>query len=183
MLNRIAVFCGSGFGSKSIFREAAYELGSLLSQKGFGLVYGGSATGLMGALADGVIKSGGEVIGVLPRFLKEKEVAHSGLSELIMVEDMHERKAKMNFLANGFMALPGGLGTLEELFEMLTWSQLGLHEKQIIILNIDGFYNALLALLQNLEDMGFLKSGYKTRFLVYDSVSAAVTEFERLRNE
>jgi len=183
MLNKIAVFCGSGFGSKSIFREAAYELGSLLSQKDFGLVYGGSSTGLMGTLADGVIDNRGEVIGVLPRFLKEKEVAHSGLSELIMVEDMHERKAKMNFLADGFIVLPGGLGTLEELFEMLTWSQLELHQKQIIILNIDGFYNPLLALLQNLEDMGFLTLGYKTRLLVCDSVNVAVAAFEGLKNE
>jgi uncharacterized protein (TIGR00730 family) len=119
----------------------------------------------------------------LPRFLKEKEVAHKRLTELIMVENMHERKAKMNSLANGFIVLPGGLGTLEELFEMLTWSQLGLHEKQIIVLNIDSFYSPLLALLQNLEDMGFLRPGYKTRILVCDSVSTAVTEFERLRNE
>lgn len=183
MINRIAVFCGSGFGSKPTFREAAYELGSLLSQKEFGLVYGGSATGLMGALAEGVIDNGGEVIGVLPRFLKEREVAHSGLSELIMVEDMHERKAKMNSLADGFITLPGGLGTLEELFEILTWSQLGLHHKQIIVLNIGGYYNPLLALLQNLEEMGFLSARYKSRFLVCDSIGVAVSEFERLRNE
>lgn len=183
MINRIAVFCGSSFGSVPGFRIAAYELGSLLNRKGFELVYGGSATGLMGALADGATENHGKAIGVLPKFLKEKEVAHRRLTELIMVEDMHKRKAKMNELADGFIVLPGGLGTLEELFEMLTWSQLGLHQKRIILLNIDGFYDPLLALLRNLEDMGFLKPAYKTRFLVYTSVKEAVTVFERLRNE
>lgn len=183
MINRIAVFCGSSFGSKPIFKEAAYELGSLLGQKEFGLVYGGAATGLMGTLADGMIDNGGEVIGILPRFLQEKEVAHCRLTELIMVEDMHERKAKINSLANGFIALPGGLGTLEELFEMLTWSQLGLHQKQIIVLNIDGFYNPLLSLLQNLENFGFVKTGYRPALKVFDTVSDAVKEFEKLRNQ
>lgn len=182
MINRIAVFCGSSFGSMPSFRIAAYELGSLLTEKGFGLVYGGAATGLMGALADGATENYGVAIGVLPKFLKDKEVAHRRLTELIMVEDMHERKAKMTSLADGFVVLPGGLGTLEEFFEMLTWFQLGLHHKQIIVLNIDGFYNPLLVLLQNLEDMGFLRPGYKTRLLVCDSVSVAVNEFERLRN-
>jgi uncharacterized protein (TIGR00730 family) len=183
MINRIAVFCGSSFGSMPSFRIAAYELGSLLSKKGFGLVYGGAATGLMGALADGATENHGEAIGVLPKFLKEKEVAHRRLTELIMVEDMHERKAKTSSLADGFIVLPGGLGTLEELFEIMTWFQLGLHHKQIIILNIAGFYNPLFALLQNLEDMGFLRPEYKTRLLVCDSVNVAVAAFEGWRNK
>ena len=182
MINRIAVFCGSSFGSMPGFRIAAYELGSLLNRKGFGLVYGGAATGLMGALADGATENKGKAIGVLPKFLKEKEVAHRRLTELIMVEDMHERKAKMNELADGFIVLPGGLGTLEEFFEMLTWSQLELHQKQIVLLNIDGFYDPLLALLRNLEDHGFVKPGYKPVLKVCDTVIAAVMEFEKVRD-
>lgn len=177
-MKRIAVFCGSGFGTEPIFKEAAYDLGALLSQKGFGLVYGGSATGLMGVLADGVLENQGEVIGVLPGFLQKKEVAHIRLIQLILVDDMHQRKAKMNKLADGFIVLPGGLGTLEELFEMLTWSQLGLHQKQIVLLNISGYYDPLLSLLQNLKDFGFLKPGNESAFLVCDSVLTCLNVFE-----
>jgi uncharacterized protein (TIGR00730 family) len=178
-MKRIAVFCGSSFGTEPIFREAAYNLGALLSQKGFSLVYGGSATGLMGVLADGALENQGQVIGVLPRFLQKKEVAHTRLTELILVDDMHQRKAKMNELADGFIVLPGGLGTLEELFEMLTWSQLGLHQKQIVILNVGGYYDLLLSLLQNLEDFGFLKSGNESAFSVCESVLACLNVFEK----
>ncbi|MCY1222229.1 LOG family protein YvdD [compost metagenome] len=182
MINRIAVFCGSSFGSRPSFRIAAYELGALLSDKGFGLVFGGSGTGLMGALADGVAENQGEAIGVLPKFLKEKEVPRRRLAEMIVVEDMHGRKAKMSSLADGFIVLPGGLGTLEEFFEVLTWAQLGLHEKQIVLLNIDGFYDPLILLLRNLEDFGFVRSGYKPALIICESVSSAVKEFEKLRN-
>jgi uncharacterized protein (TIGR00730 family) len=179
IMKSIAVFCGSGFGTEPIFRETAYNLGALLSQKGFSLVYGGSATGLMGVLADGALENQGEVIGVLPRFLQKKEVAHTRLTQLILVDDMHQRKAKMNKLADGFIVLPGGLGTLEELFEMLTWSQLGLHQKQIVLLNIGGYYDPLLSMLQNLEHFGFLKSGNQSAFLVCDSVLACLNVFEK----
>lgn len=179
MKKKIAVFCGSGFGSKPIFKETAYALGTLLSQKGIGLVYGGSATGLMGVLADGVLENQGEVIGVLPGFLKEKEVAHAKLTKLILVDDMHQRKAKMNELADGFIVLPGGLGTLEEFFEILTWSQLGLHKKRIVLFNVEGYYDPLLALLQNLEDFGFFKSRNKLAFLVCDSVADCLNAFDK----
>lgn len=179
MKKNIAVFCGSNLGTEQIFKESAYDLGKLLSEKGYSLIYGGSSTGLMGILADGVIENQGEVIGVLPRFLQEKEVAHTKLTQLILVDDMHQRKAKMNELADGFIVLPGGLGTLEELFEMLTWSQLGLHQKRIVLLNINSYYDSLLSLLQNLEDYGFLKSSYKLKFMVCDSVLACLDVFEK----
>lgn len=179
MKKKITVFCGSSFGTEVIFKETAHSLGALLSQKGYGLVYGGSATGLMGVLADGVLKNRGEVIGVLPRFLEEKEVAHAKLTKLILVDDMHQRKAKMNELADGFIILPGGLGTLEELFEILTWSQLGLHQKRIVLLNIGGYYDPLLTLLQNLEDFGFLKSRNQLAFFVCDSVVTCLNVFDK----
>ncbi|MTH17628.1 TIGR00730 family Rossman fold protein [Flavobacterium sp. LC2016-01] len=177
MKKRIAVFCGSGFGNEFIFKETACSLGKLLSQKDFGLVYGGSSTGLMGAVADGVLENNGEVIGVLPQFLQKKEVAHQNLTELILVDDMHQRKAKMNLLADGFIVLPGGLGTLEELFEMLTWFQLGLHQKKIVLLNIKNFYAPLLIMIENLENFDFLKSKKESMFFVCDSVEACMDIF------
>ena len=156
-MKRVTVFCGSSFGTDPVFEENAYQLGHALAIKGIGLVYGGANVGLMGAVANGALENGGEAIGVLPHFLQQKEIAHAGLSELILVESMHERKTKMNELCDGVIALPGGFGTLEEFFEMLTWAQLGLHKKPIAILNVNGFYNALVAFIQNMVTKGFLK--------------------------
>lgn len=132
-------------------------LGVTLAKNDITLIYGGARVGLMGAVADAALKAGGHVIGVLPIFLKTKEIAHKGLSELILVDSMHERKMKMNELCDGVIAMPGGFGTLEELFEMLTWAQLGLHSKPIGLLNMDGYYDDLLAMLQNMVDKTFLK--------------------------
>ena len=146
-MKRIAVYCGSSPGTNVFYKSQALAVGKTLAKNKFGLVYGGAKIGLMGAVADGVLKSGGEVIGVLPIFLQSKEVAHENLTELILVKTMHERKTKMNELCDGVIALPGGFGTLEELFEMLTWSQLGLHKKPIGLLNTKGFYNPLITLL------------------------------------
>ncbi|SEQ90869.1 LOG family protein [Pedobacter rhizosphaerae] len=156
-MKRITVFCGSSFGTDQIFEEQAYLLGKTLTNKKIGLVYGGAKVGLMGRVADGAMDNGGEVIGVLPHFLGSKEIAHENLTELIWVESMHERKTKMNDLCDGVIALPGGFGTLEEVFEMLTWAQLGLHQKPIAFLNINGFYNELFALLRTMVTKGFLK--------------------------
>src|SRR4030095_3484794 len=139
-MKRITVFCGSSLGNGTNFRTQATLLGQVLAKRNIELVYGGANVGLMGAVADGVLSEGGKVIGVLPNFLKSKEIAHEQLTELILVDSMHERKTKMNELCDGVIALPGGFGTLEEFFEMLTWAQLGLHKKPIAILNIDGFY-------------------------------------------
>jgi len=169
-MKRITVFCASSFGTEKIYEEQAIALGKTLAEQDIELVYGGANVGLMGAVADGALNAGGKVIGVLPNFLRSKEIAHLGLTELILVESMHERKTKMNDLCDGVIALPGGFGTLEELFEMLTWAQLGLHKKPIAILNIDGFYDALIELLKVMVEKGLLKDVNASMVLVSDNI-------------
>src|SRR3954462_563328 len=156
-MKSITVFCGSSFGTEEIYKEQAVLLGQTLAKQNIKLIYGGANVGLMGAVADGVLNAGGEAIGVLPNFLRSKEIAHLGLTELILVESMHERKTKMSDLCEGVIALPGGFGTLEELFEMLTWAQLGLHKKPIAILNTNGFYDSLIELTKTMVEKGLLK--------------------------
>ncbi|WP_418502069.1 TIGR00730 family Rossman fold protein [Flagellimonas sp.] len=178
-MNRITVFCGSSAGTDDHYMEQAKALGTTLAREGIDVVYGGANVGLMGALADGALEANGKVIGVLPDFLRSKEIAHQGLKELIIVETMHQRKTKMNDLCDGVIALPGGFGTLEEFFEMLTWGQLGLHQKPIGILNTNGFYDPLLALMQRMVDDGFLKESNRAMVLV----SASITDLlEQMRN-
>lgn len=169
-MKKITIFCGSSLGTEDIFREQAYLLGKTLAERKIGLVYGGARVGLMGALADGAMQNQGEVIGVLPNFLKGKEIAHEHLTKLILVETMHERKTKMNDLSDGVIALPGGFGTLEELFEMLTWAQLGLHKKPIGILNIAGFYDDLFKLTRTMVEKGLLKEANQQMLLVSDNI-------------
>ncbi len=156
-MKRIAVFCGSNPGINGIYAEEAKALGKLLAEKNIELVYGGSKVGLMGILADSVIRNGGRVTGVIPDFLMNNELAHQNLSELIVAGSMHERKLTMHELCDGVIALPGGFGTLDELFEMLTWGQLSLHCKPAGILNTNGFYDFLLMQIQTMVDNGFLK--------------------------
>lgn len=167
-MKRVTVFCGSSFGNDSVFGEVAYELGKTLAEQQIKLVYGGANVGLMGAVANGVLDHGGEVTGVLPRFLQEKEIAHRNLTELILVEDMHERKKKMNELSDGAIALPGGFGTMEELFEMLTWGQLGLHRKPVAVLNTNGFFDDMLSLVGVMINKGFIAQRFKD-MLIHDS--------------
>jgi len=143
-MDSICVFCGSSYGSDTMFEKASIQLGQTLARRGITLIYGGANVGLMGTLASAAIEAGGKVIGVIPKFLQDKELAHEGLTELILCDSMHERKTKMFELSQGFIAMPGGFGTLEELAEMLTWHQLGLHSFPIGVLNINGFYNDLL---------------------------------------
>jgi uncharacterized protein (TIGR00730 family) len=169
-MKRITVFCGSSFGTETIYTEQATLLGETFAKENIELVYGGANVGLMGAVADGVLNNGGKAIGVLPNFLRSKEIAHLGLTELILVESMHERKTKMSDLCDGVIALPGGFGTLEELFEMLTWAQLGLHKKPIAILNINGFYDSLVALTENMVEKGLLKEANQKMLLVSDNI-------------
>lgn len=165
-MKRSTVFCGSSFGTEKEYEEQAYLLGKTLAERNIGLVYGGANVGLMGAVANGAIENRGEVIGVLPHFLQNKEIAHTGLTELVLIETMHERKTKMNDLSEGVIALPGGFGTLEEFFEMLTWAQLGLHKKPIAILNIYGFYDELIAMMETMVNKGFLKPVNQSMLLV-----------------
>lgn len=160
-LNSICVFCGSSPGVDHGFLAAAEEVGRLLASQGRRLVYGGGRIGLMGAVADAALAEGGEVIGVIPQSLIEKEVAHLGLSDLRVVSSMHERKATMAELSDGFIALPGGIGTLEEFFEIWTWGQLGLHRKPFGLLNVAGFFDPLLAFLDQLADQRFLRPEHR----------------------
>lgn len=178
-MKSITVFCGSSFGSEEIYKEQAVLLGQTLAKQNIQLVYGGANVGLMGAVADGVLQEGGKAIGVLPHFLQSKEIAHQDLTELILVETMQERKTKMNDLCDGVIVLPGGYGTLEELFEMITWAQLGLHKKPIAILNINGFYDDLIKLVQNMVDKGFLKQINQEMLLVSDSIDELL---EKMKN-
>lgn len=156
-MNRICVFCGSNRGFNPIYGDAAQVLGAALARSGVGLVYGGGNVGLMGTIADAVIKAGGEVIGVIPEALVERELAHGDVTELIVVRSMHERKAKMAELADAFIAMPGGYGTFEEFCEILTWAQLGLHRKPCGILNVAGYYDPLLSLFDRAVTEGFLR--------------------------
>lgn len=156
-MKSICVFCGSNFGTRLEYEMAARTTGAAIAASGLALVYGGAKVGLMGAVADGALAAGGRVIGVLPKALQEKELAHEGLSELHIVTSMHERKAKMAELADGFIALPGGAGTLEEIFEVWTWGQLGFHSKPLGFLNTEGFYNGLLSFLDHQTGEGFMK--------------------------
>ncbi len=180
-MKRITVFCGSNFGTDEIYKDQAYLLGKTLARNNIEVVYGGANVGLMGAVADGALSIKGKVIGVLPEFLKEKEIAHRNLTKLIITKTMHERKVKMNELSDGIIALPGGFGTLEEFFEMLTWGQLGLHKKPVAILNITGFYNKLNALIQTMVDKGFLKSINQEMLLISDNIDELINMMQNYK--
>ncbi len=162
----ICVFCGSSSGESPVYLEAATRLGSLLAREGLGLVYGGSKVGLMGRLADVALEEGAPVIGVIPHALVNREVAHGGLTELRVVSSMHERKAVMEDLADAFITLPGGLGTLEEFFEVVTWSQLGLHRKPSGLLDVQGYYQPLIRFLDHAVGEGFLAPSHRRMILV-----------------
>ena len=169
-MKRITVFCGSSLGTEKIFEEQAYELGRTLAKQGKELIYGGAKIGLMGQVANGALQNNGKVIGILPIFLQEKEVAHETLTELILVDNMHERKLKMYELCDGIIALPGGYGTMEELFEMLTWSQLGLHTKPIGLLNTDGFYSEFILMIEKMLQKGFIQDSHKKMLLISNNI-------------
>ena len=169
-IKRICVYCGSGPGSDPAFVQAARSLGTILAKNNIGLVYGGGSVGLMGEIAGAVIAHGGQVIGVIPSFLENREHANTR-GDLIIVRDMHERKQRMFDEADAFVALPGGVGTLEELVEQLTWSQLGQHGKPIILANINNFWNPLLALLEHMRAERFIRQGLEVRFRVVDQAA------------
>jgi uncharacterized protein (TIGR00730 family) len=153
----ICVYCGANAGVTPRYAEAARALGRAMVDNNLALVYGGGNVGLMGIIADEVLRVGGEATGVIPTALVEREVGHTGLTRQFIVKDMHERKAMMASLADGFIAMPGGMGTLEELFEMLTWSQLGIHSKPVGLLNVDGFYDGLIGFIRHASEQGFIR--------------------------
>ncbi|MES2560090.1 MAG: TIGR00730 family Rossman fold protein [Bacteroidota bacterium] len=167
-MKKILVYCGSAKGNDPVYQTSTVKLARLLVEHNLGLVYGGGNVGLMGILADEVLRLGGEVIGVIPLRLMEKEVGHQNLTEMFIVDDMHQRKAKMFELSDACIALPGGIGTMEELFEAFTWSQLGFHEKPCGVLNINGYYDALHQLMQNMVHSGFLKQQHQDQ-LIFDT--------------
>lgn len=166
MSQRVCVFLGSNHGQRPEYREAAARVGRLLAERGIGLVYGGASVGLMGVLADACLEAGGEVVGVMPQALVDREVAHYGLTKLHTVHSMHERKAKMAELADAFIALPGGAGTLEELFEVWTWAQLGLHAKPCALLDVAGYFTPLVEFLDRMVTEGFVKSPHREMLVV-----------------
>ena len=171
-MKRICVFCGSRPGVRPAYRAAAEAVGGLLAERGIELVYGGGNVGLMGIVADACLAAGGRVVGVIPRALLEWEVGHEGLTRLEVVDSMHTRKARMAELADGFIALPGGLGTFEELFEILTWAQLGFHSKPVGLLNVDAYYQPLVQMMERGVAEGFMKAENRGLLLVEDNAHA-----------
>jgi hypothetical protein len=178
-MDRICVYCGSRPGNDPAFRTSAASFGRLLAERDLGLVYGGGDVGLMGAVADGALDAGGEVYGVIPEALAEREAAHEGLTELAVVDSMHTRKRRMANLADGFVALPGGFGTLEELVEMVTWAQLGFHADPCGLLNVRGYYDGLVAFVETQVDAGFVDSEHRDLLTVTDDPSELLDRFER----
>jgi len=180
-MKTICVYCGSSPGLLPDYRESARQLGFELAARGLGLVYGGASVGVMGAVADAVLERGGKVTGVIPSSLATREVSHTGLNELFVVASMHERKAKMAELSDGFIALPGGWGTIEEIFEMLTWAQLGFHEKPCGLLNVASYYDSLFSFLESAIEQRFVKEEFRPMMMMDDSPGALLDRFSAYR--
>jgi uncharacterized protein (TIGR00730 family) len=178
-IRRLAIFCGSNPGVRPDYVEAARSLGRLLAQRGIGIVYGGSNVGLMAALADAMLDEFGDIIGVIPRMLVDREVANTALTDLRIVDSMHQRKAMMAELADGFIALPGGIGTLEEFFETWTWGQLGMHTKPCGLLNVAGYFDPLLEFLNHAVAERFVRDVHRAMIVVESDPAALLSRFER----
>jgi uncharacterized protein (TIGR00730 family) len=174
-MNRLAIYCGSATPSDPRFVENAREVGRTLAERGIGIVYGGGRLGLMGAVADSALAAGGEVIGVIPKALVDAEVAHRGLTELHVVDTMHERKKAFTDLSDGFVTLPGGTGTMDELWEALSWAQIGYHTKPVGLLNVAGFYDGLLAFVATMAEAGFLRPQHRDILIASDSLDDLLT--------
>lgn len=170
-MKKLTIFCGSSSGTEPYFMKGAFYVGEVLAENDIEVVYGGAKIGLMGAIADGALSKGGKVTGIIPDFLSDKEVRHDNLTELITVSSMHERKMLMHTLSDGFVALPGGYGTMEELCEMLTWAQLGLHHKPIGIVNMNGYFDFFAAMVNTMVKNGFLQQKHKDMVLVHEDIN------------
>lgn len=175
---RFCVYCGSNMGARGIYREAARALGNEMARRGIGLVYGGSNMGLMGVVADAVLDAGGSVVGIMPEHLATKEIAHTHLTELRVVSTMHERKALMADLADGFIALPGGFGTYDEFCEVVTWAQLGLHQKPCAMLNVAGYYDAMIAMFDHAVREGFVRDTHRGMLILSSDASALLDQMQ-----
>ena len=178
---RICVFCGSSKGKSKRYSEAAQSLGTVIAKKGYGLVYGGASVGLMGIVADAALKAGGEVIGVLPKALADVEIDHKGLTELHLTSSMHERKALMADLSNAFVVLPGGIGTLEEAFEVWTWSQLGIHSKPIGLLNVENYFTGLETFLDHIVEQAFVTQEHRNIMISESHAENLVTRLVSMK--
>ncbi|MBQ1495420.1 MAG: TIGR00730 family Rossman fold protein [Acinetobacter sp.] len=178
-MNSICVFCGSSLGNDVVYEQITQATGQIIAEQGLTLVYGGGRSGLMGVVANSALEAGGKVIGVIPEALVDRELAHAELSELYVVKDMHERKTKMAELADGFIALPGGAGTLEEIFEQWTWNQLGIHQKPCAFLNINGFYDDLIKMLQASVEHGFSQTRFVDTLIVSDNIHDILAAFQK----
>ena len=176
-MNSICIFCGSSLGNDPIYQHMAQATGQAIAAQGKTLVYGGGRSGLMGVVADSALQAGGRVIGVIPNALVDRELAHQGLTELHIVNNMHERKTKMAELSDAFVALPGGAGTLEEIFEQWTWSQLGIHQKPCAFLNVDGFYDDLIKMIQGSVDRGFSQARFVDSLILAEQIEAILAAF------
>ncbi|ATF54335.1 TPA: TIGR00730 family Rossman fold protein [Morganella morganii] len=176
-IKRIAVYCGSAAGASEIYRLEAVKFARILVEQGITLVYGGASVGIMGTVADTVLREGGKAIGVIPALLEGREIAHKNLTELHRVSTMHERKSKMIELADGFVALPGGFGTLEEFAEVFTWSQIGLHQKPVGLMNINNYYDPLLSLISKMTDEQFMQEKYRHMAVVETDGNALIRRF------
>ena len=178
MKNSIAIFCGSSFGNAAIFQDNAKQVGRTIAEQGRTLVYGGGRSGLMGLVADSALEAGGRVIGVIPEVLVNRELAHPDLTELHVVTNMHERKHKMSELSDAFIAIPGGAGTLEEIFEQWTWAQLGIHQKPNAFLNVDGFYDDLIKFLHLTTQQGFTQQRFTDALLVDNQIEQLLSQID-----
>ena len=177
-MKRLAVYCGSSMGTDPAFADAARSIGSAMAERGVGLVYGGGRLGLMGVVADAVLEAGGEAYGVIPQALIDLEVAHAGLTELHVVTTMHERKAKMTELTDAFVALPGGIGTLDELFEAWTWNALGYHAKPFALLNVAGFWDGLIGLMDTVAESGFMSAARREQLIVSEGIGEVIDKLD-----
>ncbi len=177
-MRRICVYCGSNLGGRSVYADAARDLADVLIRHDIEMVYGGADKGIMGVVANAMLKQGGKVYGVIPRMLLEKEIVHQGLTELHVVDSMHERKSMMATLADGFIAMPGGFGTLEEIVEIVTWGQLRFHDKPCGLLNIDGYFDHLLSYLDHANHEGFLSSENREMLLSDENAAGLLQQFE-----
>ena len=175
-MKRLAIYCGSATPADPVYIEAARAVGTELARRGIGVVYGGGRLGLMGAVADAALAAGGEVIGIIPQALVDAEVAHRGCTELRIVSGMHERKALFTDLSDGFITLPGGVGTMDELWEAVSWSQLGYHEKPVGLLNVGGFYDALIAFNRHMASVGFVREQHRGILLSDDTLDGLLTQ-------
>ncbi len=181
LMKRVCVFCGSSVGTQSIYRDVAVAMGTLLAARGIGLVYGGGNVGLMGVIADAALAAGGDVIGVIPRALADREVAHTGVTDLRIVDSMHTRKAMMADLSDAFIAMPGGVGTFEEFFEAVTWTQLGLHRKPCGLLNAGGFYSPLAVFIDQAVSEGFIKPAHRAIIVIADDPARLLDQLGNVR--